>query len=143
MALMSTLSARLAASVRLKLMLLVLAPLVVGLPVLITLVIFWANTAYDRLLIIKVNGDLVAAQKYFERVSELVGSDLQSLANSTRFDRRGSDTAALTELLERERVAARWDFLHLLDASGRVIAAAHGGTVGSDQSAWPVVAARR
>ncbi|MBL8518886.1 MAG: cache domain-containing protein [Betaproteobacteria bacterium] len=138
---------RIASSVRAKLLLLVLAPLLLGLPILITLVIYWANTAYDRLLIIKINGDLVAAQKYFERVTELVGSDLQALAASARFERQLASRAAspndTADFLEAERTNARLDFLNLLDMNGKVRIAARRHGVGMDQADWQVVDAAR
>lgn len=140
--LIDDLNRRVASSVRAKLLLLVLAPLLLGLPILITLVIYWANTAYDRLLIIKINGDLTAAQKYFERVTESVGKDLQALANSSRLERRPTDRASLVQFLEHERNTARWDFLNLLDVEGKPLLSARGGTVG-DQSAWWVVSEAR
>ncbi len=143
MSLTDRIARRIASSVRAKLVLLVLAPLLLGLPILIALVIYWANTAYDRLLIIKINGDLVAAQKYFERVTELVGNDLQALANSSRFERQSLSDPGLSAFLEKERGAARWDFLNLLDSTGRVRAAARRQGMGVDQSGWSVVEAAR
>lgn len=143
MALIEHITRRVASSVRTKLVLLVLAPLLLGLPILILLVIYWANTAYDRLLIIKINGDLVAAQKYFERVTELVGSDLQALANSARFEKQDAKAASMTDFLEKERTNARLDFLNLLDANGKVTVAARRHGVGGDQSGWRVVANAR
>jgi two-component system, NtrC family, sensor kinase len=100
-------------------------------------VIYWADTSYDRLLIIKINGDLVAAQKYFERVVESVGTDLQGLANSTRLERalRDKDRAKLQELLARERQAVRLDFLQYLDKDGRMLVPAEA----DDPSSWWVV----
>ncbi|MDX2217478.1 MAG: cache domain-containing protein [Burkholderiales bacterium] len=143
MPLIDHLTRRIASSVRAKLLLLVLAPLLLGLPILIALVIYWANTAYDRLLIIKINGDLVAAQKYFERVTELVGSELQALANSARFEKQGASPSAMADFLEKERNNARLDFLNLLDVNGKVRVAARRHGVGADQSAWRVVATAR
>lgn len=124
-------------SVRGKMLLLVLAPLVLGLPILIALVIYWANTSYDRLLIIKINGDLVAAQKYFERVVESVGMELQGLARSTRLERALRDRKgdALRTLLAREKEIARLDFLYFLGPDGRALAAAEPG----DTAAWWIV----
>ena len=42
-------------SVRARLLLLVLAPPLLMLPLLIGLVVYWGNSAYDRLLVYKVN----------------------------------------------------------------------------------------
>jgi two-component system NtrC family sensor kinase len=142
---MPSLTDRLALSVRAKLILLVLAPLLLGLPILVALVIYWADTSYDRLLIIKINGDLVAAQKYFERVVESVGSDLQGLARSTRLERalmvkdrasmQEKDRSALQALLDRERETARLDFLHYLDRDGRLVVPQSA----DDATAWWVI----
>lgn len=143
MPLFDVMARRIASSVRAKLLLLVLAPLLLGLPILITLVIYWANTSYDRLLIIKINGDLVAAQKYFERVTELVGSDLLALSSSARFERQSTQSGSMADFLEKERINARLDFLNLLDVNGKVRVAARRNGVGTDQSGWRVVASAR
>jgi two-component system, NtrC family, sensor kinase len=136
---------RIASSVRAKLVLLVLAPLLLGLPILITLVIYWANTAYDRLLIIKINGDLVAAQKYFERVMDAVGAELSALATSTRLDQalKRNERGVLVDLLKREQVVQRLDFLHFLDLEGRVVASSSPILVGTKVGDWLLLSEAR
>ena len=68
-------------SVRAKLLLLVLLPLAILLPALIALIVYWGNAAYDRLLIYKINAELVIAHQYLERVIE---SRLQTLTGLAR-----------------------------------------------------------
>lgn len=56
-------------SVRHKLMVLALLPLVVVLPLLMTALVLWGNAAYDQLLITKVRSDLAVARGYFCKCS--------------------------------------------------------------------------
>jgi two-component system NtrC family sensor kinase len=76
--------ARVRGSVRAKLLVLVLAPLVLGVPVLLGLVWTWGDEAYERLLTFKVGSDLVSAHEYFDRVRSGVGLEVQALAESRR-----------------------------------------------------------
>ena len=124
----SALRARFSASVRAKLLALVLAPLLIGVPVLLTLVWTWGNDAYERLLTAKVQADLVIAHEYFDRVQQGVGRDLQALAASSRLavDFPGGTPQAMTELLASMSVRYGLDFLHLLDTQGRPVASARG-----------------
>ena len=61
---------RFAGSVRAKLLALVLAPLCLGVPVLLGLVWTWGDEAYHRLLSFKIDSDLVSAHEYFDRVKQ-------------------------------------------------------------------------
>nr|HQU89517.1 two-component sensor histidine kinase [Denitromonas sp.] len=108
----SALRARFSASVRAKLLALVLAPLLIGVPVLLTLVWTWGNDAYERLLTAKVQADLVIAHEYFDRVQQGVGRDLQALAASSRLavDFPGGTPQAMTELLASMSVRYGLDF---------------------------------
>ncbi|MBA3903621.1 MAG: two-component sensor histidine kinase, partial [Rhodocyclaceae bacterium] len=76
------------ASVRFKLLALVLLPLVVILPVLIGLIVYWGNTSYDRLLVYKVNAELVIAHQYLDRVLESNRRMVEALAGSEQLARR-------------------------------------------------------
>ncbi|QID16315.1 HAMP domain-containing protein [Nitrogeniibacter mangrovi] len=131
-------------SVRAQMLALVLAPLLVGVPVLLVLVWTWGNEAYQRLLISKVRADLIIAHEYFDRVKVGVGRDLQGLADSARLARAypGDDEARLRELLMAALKRSNVDFLQILDASGRPVAAARGApTALPDRTRWPAVAA--
>ncbi|MBS1190578.1 MAG: hypothetical protein H6R10_2370 [Rhodocyclaceae bacterium] len=135
-------------SIRVRLLLLALLPLGVVLPVLVTVLAFWGEEYFDRLLVTKVRSDLSVANGYFERVAEGVGRSVEGLAASERLARalatesRAGREAAVDLLLEsRQRLGL--DFLHFLDTEGRVRLAT--GSVPSGQSFgdWPVVRSAR
>ena len=63
-------------SIRQKLLVLVLLPLLVVLPLLGLVLLLWGDTALDRLLITKVRSDLAVANGYFERVQGEVRASL-------------------------------------------------------------------
>jgi two-component system NtrC family sensor kinase len=131
-------------SVRAQLLALVLAPLLIGVPILLVLVWTWGNAAYQRLLNSKIQADLVIAHEYFERVKEGIGHDLQSLAASHRLALAYPEgqPAALRELLDKVLVQYGMDYLHVLDTQGRLVAAASGASRAlPDRQRWPVVAA--
>lgn len=135
--------ARFRASVRLKLLALVLAPLAVGVPLLLGLVWTWGNEAYERLLNYKVGSDLVTAHEYFDRVREGVGSDVVAIANSHRLvsslDRQGR--AAVVAQLATLAAEHELDYLMLLDLDGvpRVSSLSERAPSG-DRLRWPAVA---
>jgi two-component system, NtrC family, sensor kinase len=83
-------------SIRNKLLVMVLLPLVVVLPLLGAGLLAWANTALDALLLTKVRSDLAVARGYFERVLGEVGSSTTGAAES----------AALLQVLHRDPAAA-------------------------------------
>lgn len=134
---------RLRRSVRAKLLALVLAPLLVGVPLLLGLVWTWGGKAYERLLNFKIGSDLVTAHEYFDRVRIGVGSEVQTLAESHRLVRRlGAPAAALSALLAELAPGRRLDFLLLLDREGRPMAASQAlAGEPAPRLDWPVVAA--
>ncbi|NMG74626.1 HAMP domain-containing protein [Aromatoleum diolicum] len=134
---------RLERSVRAKLLVLVLAPLLVGVPVLLGLVWTWGDEAYERLLNFKISSDLVTAHEYFDSVRIGVGREVQSLAESHQLaGRLGTSPGAMSALLAELAPGRRLDFLLLLDREGRPLAASRAlpETV-PPRSDWPVVMA--
>lgn len=130
-------------SVRAQLLALVLAPLLIGVPVLLVLVWTWGNAAYQRLLISKIQADLVIAHEYFDRVKDGIGHDLQALASSHRLALTYPDgrQAELRELLDNVLQQYGMDYLHVIDADGHLVAAASGADRAlPDRTRWPVVA---
>lgn len=136
--------ARFRSSVRAKLLALVLAPLLIGVPLLLVLIWTWGNQAYERLITFKVSSDLVTAHEYFDRVREGVGRDVRAVAES----------GALAQLLERDtpdRLAEhlarfaeqhRMDYLLFLDLEGRVVSEhVPARETSPSRSQWPAVAA--
>jgi two-component system, NtrC family, sensor kinase len=107
--------ARLRTSVRANLLALALLPLLLALPTLLVLALYWGHAYYDRLLTFKVNSDLAVANQYFHRVVERVGRRTSGLAQSHRLvthivEKRGD---ALTALLDKNRSELKLDFLRL------------------------------
>ena len=140
----AALRGRAAASVRAKLLALVLAPLLVGVPVLLALVWTWGNDTYDRLLKAKIQADLVIAHEYFDRVQHGVGRDLQAVAASRRLASvfPGGSDREMSALLASLSVHHGLDFLHVLDTRGRPLASARGGHAAlPERTRWSAVAA--
>jgi two-component system NtrC family sensor kinase len=134
---------RFGASVRLKLLALVLAPLVVGVPVLLGLVWTWGNEAYERLVTYKVSSDMVTAHEYFDRVRSAVGRDVVSIAGSNRLALQLPQVSepefiSLLSLLAGEH---ELDFLMFLGLDGEVLASSRSDTPPvRGRGHWPVVA---
>jgi two-component system NtrC family sensor kinase len=129
-------------SVRLKLLAVVLAPLLVGVPVLLGLVWTWGGEAYGRLLRFKIGSDLVTAHQYFDRVRAGVGQDLQAIAGSVRLARALQERrAGLPAALESLEGSGGLDFLQYLDTQGRVVASSAEMAAGAGRGNWPAVAA--
>jgi len=118
-----TILARIQSSVRAKLLALVLLPLLVVLPALLAILAIWGGQAYDQLLIYKVRSDLAVANGYFEHVQVGVGNEVEMLAASHRLASTLAthDRFALADFLKSTRQSLRVDFLHLVDAHGRVL----------------------
>jgi signal transduction histidine kinase len=133
--------ARIQSSVRAKLLALVLLPLVVVLPVLVAILAAWGGDAYDRLLIYKVRSDLAVADGYFERVKEGVGRGVEMLAASSRLARAlaGDRPHELADFLQATKHNLRVDFLHFVDAQGRVRASSERLPAGTALDHRPVV----
>jgi two-component system NtrC family sensor kinase len=132
------LQASFAGSVRLKLLALVLAPLLLGVPVLLLIVWVWGTQGYNQLLVNKVSSDLVTARQFFDRVQSGVSLNLEGFSSSHRLlqalQRGAPDDMDL--LLQEAALAQGLDYLVLLDSRGRVRA---GGRGPEDRSAWDVV----
>lgn len=126
-------------SVRAKLLFLVLAPLMLGFPIIMGLTWYWSHSYYHKLLVFKVGSDLVTANEYFDRVIEGVGSRVGGLASSQRL------AAALAAgqvgpVLDAVRGERGLDFINVLDVNGRVLHSTGALQRGTDRGAWPVVA---
>ena len=146
MPLFNNLRQRFATSVRAKLLTMVLLPLIVVLPILIALVLYWGSTAYDRLLIFKINSDLVIASRYFDEVLRGVGHEVESLAGSRKLDTAldSGDEKQLAKVLAGARTRNNFDFLFYLSPDGKPLAAAGDTQIAlelGNMLGWPVVAA--
>jgi len=118
-----------AESVRLKLTALVLAPLLLGVPVLLLIVWVWGTQGYDQLLRTKVGADLGTARQYFDRVQGGVRTGVTGFAESHWFsmalEREHPD--GLDALLETAARELGLDYLLLIGADGTVTAGVTGG----------------
>ncbi|WP_114285434.1 sensor histidine kinase [Candidatus Halocynthiibacter alkanivorans] len=115
-------------SVRLRLLILALLPLVVLLPLMLAVGINRWTARYDALLIANVASDLRIAEQYLQRLLESSETDVQGLANSVTFaDALHSRGPAFARLLESYRTRLGLDFLTYLP---RETAA---------ENPWPVV----
>ena len=107
-------------SIRNKLLVLVLMPLVGVLPLLGAVLLIWGNSALDQLLVTKVRSDLAVAQGYFERVLGEVGASTAAVADSQvlHLALAQRDAAAQVALLQRLKTRERLDFINLRAADG-------------------------
>ncbi len=143
------------ASIRSRLLLLGVLPVLIAVP-LLALVLYLSAATYDRLLIQKVRADLATAANYFDRVLDVTGRSLRALADSAELaqqlpaerpvERPAASSApdALLRLLERHQTEDKLDFLCLLRPTGQVLRCtgvlAPGQAYGTD-GAWAVVLA--
>ena len=134
---------RFRASVRAKLLFLVLAPLLIGFPIIMALVWYWSNTSYQKLLIFKVGSDMVTAHEYFDRVVKGVGSQVEALAGAQRLQQALAlgQRVAIESELDLARRHNRLDFMYLLDRSGKVRYVSAAQPAVADHAGWPVVRA--
>lgn len=107
-------------SVKQKLLVLALIPLVVVFPLLLGALIWWGNTAFDQLLITKVRSDLAVAHGYFRQVLNDVGSGTQAVAAShalmVALDT--NDHAQIQSQLAKAQDSLGFDFVNLYDIDG-------------------------
>jgi two-component system NtrC family sensor kinase len=126
-------------SVRFKLLVIVLSPIVVALPVLGGLILYWGENYYDRLVQYKVRSDLAIANQYFERVIEGYGRGVTAFAGSSALAAALEHPGAIERLLEAERNRIGADFLYLLDARGQVRAPGRPPAGIGNHAFWPVL----
>ncbi|MEM1130417.1 MAG: cache domain-containing protein [Pseudomonadota bacterium] len=102
-------------SVRLRLLLLALLPLVVLLPLLLGFTMQRWIERYDDLLIAKVASDLRIAEEYFRRIEETQAAEVSAIAQSTQFEDALRENR-LDAFLEDSRGRSGLDFLVFLPA---------------------------
>lgn len=119
-------------SVRLRLLILALLPLMVLMPLLLAFAVNRWSSNYDDLLITNVESDLRIAEQYLQQILTTTGNDVQGLARSVDFRAAaGRSNAEFAAYLDRNRAALELDFLYYLPL-GRARKAAE---------AWPVIKA--
>ena len=127
------LAERLRGSVRAKLLALVLAPLMLGFPLIMGVLWYWGEVYYHRLMVSRVASDLATAHGYFERVIDGVGNGVQGLAGSHALAQTLAHESpeAVAALLGARKGGLALDFLNLLDVNGRVLHASTALAAGS------------
>lgn len=116
-------------SVRLRLLILALAPLIVLIPLLLVLGVTRWTADYDKVLIANVESDLRIAEQYLNRLMTGTGEELHGMAGSVAFAEvlAQGDTA---EFFARQQKALGLDFLYYLPTDAAAPLAAR----------WPVIA---
>ncbi len=118
-------------SVRLRLLMLALLPLIVLMPLLLVLAVTRWTADYDKILIANVESDLRIAEQYLGRILVGTGTNVRGVAQSTRFEQiLAQPKAAMAEFLARTRKALELGFLYYLP---RAQAAETGRK-------WPIIA---
>ncbi len=137
-----------ALSIRNKLLVMVLLPLLGVLPLLGLLLLWWSDQAFDRMLITKVRADLAVAQGYFDRVLGEVDGSTAAVADShalhvalARLDADDMAVArqALVTLLEQARAREGLDFINLRAPDGSLRLTGSGMANGDRPAAAPAI----
>ncbi len=123
-------------SVRLRLLVIALLPILVITPLFVGGVVLNWSTRFDKLLIAKVNGELTIAHQYLARLKERAGENLHALGDSVAFAEATQST--LHVFLESRRQRYGFDFLYVIDESGNVMSATSHEAPPNAQD-WPVV----
>ncbi len=119
-------------SVRFRLLVLALLPMVVLLPLLLILATARWTADYDDVVIANIESDLRIAEQYLGQILNRTGGDVASAAQSTAFeDASMSGSGAFGRYLRQARADLELDFLYYLPAQDVEVAAAR----------WPVIAA--
>lgn len=119
-------------SVRIRLLVIALLPMLVLLPLLLGgSMLRWAGKI-DEILITKVNGDLTIADQYLQRLLENSGERLAGFANSVALRDAMEDDSARNALLEEQREKLELDFLYVTDGKD--------SPEGFSPANWPVIA---
>lgn len=130
---LGALVARLLRSVRVRLLLIALLPMLVLLPLLLGATMQRWSGKVDDLLIVKVNGDLTIADQYLARLLELSGERLDALAQSVAMERALQRPDDLAALIAVQKQTLGLDFLYVTDGTD-----APAGFLPAD---WPVIGA--
>ncbi len=119
-------------SVRLRLLVLALAPVTVLMPLMLVLGMARWTADYDKLLIANVESDLRIAQQYLDQLMRQTGDELKGVADSAEFARVLDDEAPRLDLFfAAKRRDLGLDFLYYLPETEAIEQAAR----------WPVITA--
>ncbi|MCP4996103.1 MAG: HAMP domain-containing protein [Gammaproteobacteria bacterium] len=110
-------------TLRYKLLVLVLFPILLIMPIALIIAIYWGNNLAYQQLFIKVNTDLSVSNDIFKRIREDYLNKLNQLAGSYAFRialEAKSDKSVLSEV-EQLRSNAGFTYLHIVDKNGDVL----------------------
>jgi len=124
-------------SVRTRLLLIALLPMLLFMPLFGGVVIYNWSTRFDNLLIAKVNGELTIAHQYLEGLKERAFENVQALGTSAAF-LHAFQSGTLPALMESQRQAYGFDFIYYITPEGTVMPAS-GGAAPATPERWPVV----
>ncbi|WP_110590659.1 sensor histidine kinase [Tritonibacter mobilis] len=117
-------------SVRLRLLIMALLPLIVLMPLLMVVAMARWNADYDKILIAKVESDLRIAEQYLGHLQSNSARALQGIAQSARIAGvLSSDSDATEAFLSESQENLNLDFLHLL----------RGDALTEAKEKWPVI----
>lgn len=129
-------------SVRYRLLAIALLPMLVILPILLSVAVLRWNARFDATVISKINGDLTIAHQYFLAILGRMKNELKATAESVRlrdvFSEAGTDRAALTAFLSDTGRSQGFDFLYVVSQDGNIIASDH-RSERPIRTDWPVV----
>jgi len=108
-------------TLRYKLLVLVLFPILLIMPIALILAIYWGNSLGYQQLFIKVNTDLSVSHDIFRRIKEDYLDRLDRLGDSYvfRIALEADDRAAVQSQIEALRKGVGFTYLHILDTRGR------------------------
>lgn len=110
-------------TIRYKLLVLVLFPILLVMPIALVLAIYWgANFSYEQLYI-KVNTDLSVSHDVFERIKRDYLNSLGKTAESYNFRSQlfAGNTGSINEQIKALKRENSFSYLHLLDRDGFII----------------------
>lgn len=111
-------------SLRVKLVTLALLPLLAAVPLVILALFGGGSWYFEKLLVTKIRSDLAVAHGHFEKVTERVGLQVESLAQSESLAiRLRHYPETLGTFLQARARQLKLDYLLLLDAQGQLLAA--------------------
>jgi two-component system NtrC family sensor kinase len=117
-------------SLRNKLLVLVLFPVLLVMPITLGLAIYWSKAFSYEQLLMKVRTDLAVAHDVFTQLQRDYLGRLGNLAQSYRF-RKGFEAGewrSVRTQIDALRYTGRFDFLHLTDRNGRWLGQPEAGT---------------
>ena len=110
-------------TVRYKLLVLVLFPILLVMPIALVLAIYWGATFSYEQLYIKVNTDLSVSHDAFERIKRDYLNALGKTAESFAFRTQLSlgNTQSIQQQIEELRKENSFSYIHLVDKNGELI----------------------